>query len=43
MLQPALRKIEAMGGEAVQPVATMVITHFLVELAPSIPFSTLIA
>ena len=41
MLQLDLRQIEAMGIEAVQPVATMVIPTFLIEWAPSIPFSTL--
>ena len=40
VLQPALRQIEAMGEETVQTVATMIISPFLIEWTPSIPFST---
>ena len=40
MLQQALKKIEPMGVEAVQPLATIVIAPFLTEWDPSVPFST---
>ena len=40
MLQQALKQIEAMGGETVQPLATIVIAPFLTEWDPSVPFST---
>ena len=40
MLQQALKKIEAMGGETVQPLATIVIAPFLKEWYPSVHLST---
>ena len=40
MLQQALKQIEAMVGETVQPLATIVIATFLTEWDPSVPFST---
>ena len=40
MLQQALKQIEDIGGEKVQPLATIVIDTFLTEWSPSVPFST---
>ena len=39
VLQQALLKIEAMGGEMVQPLATIVIAPFLTEWESSVTFS----
>ena len=40
MLQQALKQIEAMGGEKLQPLATIVIVPFLTEWDSSVYFST---
>ena len=40
MLQQALKQIEDIGGETVQPLATIVIDTFLEEWDPRVPFST---
>ena len=40
MLQQALKQIEAMGGETVQPLATIDIAPFLSEWDPIIHLST---
>ena len=40
ILQQSLKQIEAMGGETVQPLATIVIAPFLTDWDPSVPFSS---
>ena len=39
MLQNVLKQIDTMGGETVQPIATIVISPLLKEWDPSVPFS----
>ena len=38
MLQQALKQIESMGRETIQPQATILIASFLTEWDPRVPF-----
>ena len=40
MLKQSLKIIESMGGDMVQPLATIVIANFLTEWDPSVTLST---